>query len=140
METARPRQFVFLHVMKSAGSTIGRQLANAFPPEEAWGFTPNDEDWFTRVNTYINPRLLASTPATERHRYSLVCGHFPFCVTELLEPSATTSLVLREPVDRVLSMLQHCQREHPEHRGLSLEAIYEDEWFAPRFFVNHSSS
>jgi hypothetical protein len=127
----------YLHIMKTAGFTTTRQLGNAFPPEAAWGFTPNDEDWFTRVNTYINPRLLANTPREDRARYSLFCGHFPFAVTELLEPDTVTITVVREPISRVISHLQHCQRTHVEHHGLRLDEIYEDPWFAPRFFHDH---
>jgi hypothetical protein len=126
-----------MHIMKTAGFTTARHLANALPDASIWGLSPNDAVWFSRVYRYINPRPLARCSPAELASFSMFCGHFPFAARELMGERVEVATVVRKPVDRVVSFLKHCQREHPEHLDRPLEEIYEDEWFASRFTRNH---
>jgi hypothetical protein len=63
-------------------------------------------------------------------------GHFPLRTVELLGRDVVVLTVLREPVTRTVSWLDHCRRNNPEHHDLSFEQIYDDEWFTVRYAQN----
>ena len=96
------RQFFFIHVMKTAGTTFVRQLQQEFPPESI--YPARTIDWTSEhdYDAYINiPRLLALTPA-RRAEIRVFTGHFPYMACELVAPGCTTLSVLREPVAGML--------------------------------------
>jgi hypothetical protein len=82
---------------------------------------------------------LTSLPAKRRDDIRVFTGHFPFVATQLLEMDLTTITLLRDPVERTLSYLQHCQHYHERHRGLRLEEIYEDHLFFQLFIKDHQA-
>jgi hypothetical protein len=50
-----------------------------------------------------------------------------------------TLTILRDPVARTVSFLKHCRRNHEQHRGLSLEEIYDDPWQFPTRIHNYQA-
>ncbi len=64
-------------------------------------------------------------------------GHFPLCVTELLDADFATFTVLRDPVERTLSYLRHHRDTTPADSERSLEEIYEDPARFRPFIENH---
>jgi hypothetical protein len=131
-----PRYF-FMHVMKTAGATLANQMWWQFPEGRVYGFGARGAEFITRTYLYVNPRPLACMPPERVGDFLLFGGHFPYAARSLMGDRITTITVLRNPVDRVVSFLKHAQRFHEEHRGLSLEEIYEDQWYFDRFFDNH---
>jgi hypothetical protein len=128
------RKFFFLHVMKTAGGTLRRQILANFDRDEVYPLKGLDPD-MRRANYRLD--YLLSLPAERRSRIRVFTGHFPFVAVELLGMELTTITILRHPVERTLSYLRHCKRYHEQHRELSLEEIYEDPFFYPSFIKNH---
>ena len=137
-ESVKPALF-FLHVMKTGGATFRQHVYNNYGPGEVYpdlqlDFKPDD---LYRPNFRIS-YLFALEPA-RRERIRAYMGHFPFVVRELLGIDPLTLTILRDPVERTLSYLRHCKRYHPVHRDLTLEQIYADPFYYPKFIENHQA-
>jgi len=134
-----PGRYFFVHVMKTAGTTFVRQLQSEFAPEAI--YPCRTIDWVSEhdYDAYINiPRLLALTPA-RRAEIRVYTGHFPYTVCDQVAPGITTLSILREPVERTVSVLKHFKRVEARFRDQPLEAIYDDRQIF-RFFVdNHQT-
>jgi hypothetical protein len=133
---AGDRRYFFIHVMKTAGGTLRRQILANFDRSEVYPLRRLDPDMRS-----ANFRLdyLTALPAERRERIRVFTGHFPFVAVELLGMDLTTITILRDPVERTLSYLRHCRLYHEQHRRLSLEQIYEDPFFYPSFVHNHQA-
>jgi len=138
--TGEPR-FFFIHVMKTAGTTLVRQLRQQFPDEAIYPcrtidyIEPNDVDAYVKI-----PRLLSVAPE-RRAEIRVYSGHFPFYVVDALGtqsegPDLTTLTILREPIARTISVLKHFKRDEARFRDASLEAIYDDRPTF-RFFIEN---
>ena len=130
------RKFFFLHVMKTAGGTLRRQILANFDRDEVYPLRRFDPD-MRRANYSLD--YLMGLPAERRARIRVFTGHFPYVAVELLGMQLTTITILRDPVERTLSYLRHCKRYHEQHQELSLEEIYEDPFFYPAFIENHQA-
>lgn len=130
------RKFFFIHVMKTAGGTLRRQILANFEREQVYPMKRLDPDMRD-----ANYRLdyLTSLPPDRREAIRVFTGHFPFVAVELLGMELTTITILRDPVERTLSYLRHCKERHEQHRALSLEEIYEDEFFFLSFIRDHQA-
>jgi len=132
-------RFFFIHVMKTAGTTFARQLQQQFPAEEIYPARGIDWRSPSDVEAYINiPRLLALAPE-RRSQIRVYTGHFPFMVRDLLDPGLATLTVLREPVDRTISILKQFKRREARFRDLPLEAVYDDRPIFRFFVENHQT-
>jgi hypothetical protein len=137
-EPANPKIF-FVHVMKTGGATFRQHVYNNYGPGEVYpdlqlDFKPDD---LYRPNFRIS-YLFALEPA-RRARIRAYMGHFPYVVRDLLGIEPLTLTILRDPVDRTISYLKHCKRYHPQHRELTLEEIYADPFYYPKFIENHQA-
>jgi hypothetical protein len=130
------RRFFFIHVMKAAGGTLLQQILANFERDRVYPLERLDPDM--RTANY-SLEYLTGLPAPRRARIRVFTGHFPFVAVELLGMELTTITLLRDPVERTLSYLRHCRRHHENHRGLSLEEIYEDPFFFPCFIKDHQA-
>jgi hypothetical protein len=139
MSNPTPRQYFFIHVMKTAGTTFVRQLQQEFAPEAI--YPARNVDWTGEhdYDVYINiPRLLALTPE-RRAEIRVFTGHFPYMVCDLVAPGCTTLSVLREPVARTVSVLKHFKRVEARFHECPLEAIYDDRQIFRFFVENHQT-
>jgi hypothetical protein len=134
---ARPCVF-FTHVMKTGGMSFVTALEAETPAGRYW-LERGPEHRFDQYAIYTSVHALAEFLASERHQVSVMSGHLPHAAGALLGENRIDVTLLRSPVDRTLSYLQHCQRHHHEHREHPLEEIYEDEWFRDRFMQNHQT-
>jgi len=133
------QSFLFIHVMKTAGTTFVRQLQQQFPPEAIYPCRGIDYSDPIDVDAYINiPRLRALT-AERRSQIRVYTGHFPFMVRDLLDPGVITLTVLRDPIDRTISVLKQFKRREARFRDSPLEAIYEDRPIFRFFVENHQT-
>ena len=133
------RQFFFVHVMKTAGTTFARQLQQQFPKESI--YPCREIDWISEhdFEAYVNiPRLLALT-SERRAGIRIYTGHFPFFVCGQIDPRLITLTVLRDPIERTISVLKHFKRVEERFHDLSLEAVYDDRQIFRFFVENHQT-
>jgi hypothetical protein len=129
--TSLPKEtFFFVHVMKTAGLTLGQHIDANFPPQQRYP-TPGD-----RPVDYMVITSLREAVEARRDQVRLWRGHFPFFVTSLV-PEAITMSIVRDPVARTISMLaQYRLQNAPD---LTLEAVYDDEYVQQRMLGNHQT-
>lgn len=141
MNPAAQTRFLFIHVMKTGGSSFADLVRNNFPPQARYPdvvLTP-DSDWARRFEAYTFPRRIVDDVNARSERLRMVRGHFPYAVRSLLEADYEAMTILRHPVERTVSYLKHCRMYHAEHRELSFEAVYEQPWFFESFMHNYQT-
>ncbi len=132
-------KFLFIHVMKTGGTSFADIVGANFSPSERYpdACVAGNAEIFRRIEAYLFvPGLVADVNALSG-KLRLVRGHVPYAVRSLLQNSYVAMTLLRNPVDRTLSYLTHCRRYHAEHHKLELEDIYEDPWFYATFIQNY---
>lgn len=133
--------FFFVHVMKTAGASFDLALTQQFAPEAI--YPCRGVDWqppagIESLDAYIKVSALLATTPERRAAVQIYTGHFPFMAAGLLDPSLTTLMLLRDPVERSVAALRHFKR-HPRYRHLSLEEIYEDAEIFAFYVENHQT-
>lgn len=128
----------YVHIMKTGGTSLLTSIFQRLGWEHVWGQGPRDDTSIDPMVRYTAVAPLAELDDDERARYQVFAGHLPFVASELV-PGSTVAVMLRDPVERTISYLAHCRRDYREHRDLPLEAIYEDEWYRPRYILDHQT-
>jgi hypothetical protein len=127
------RRFFFVHLQKTAGTTLIRRIREEFPERAVYPHA-SDGDEIARV---ISVDHLLSVWAARRDEIRVVTGHFPLCTAELLGGEFINLTVLRHPLDRTVSYLRHHRRLTPSDTGLTLEEVYDDEFRFNGLIHNH---
>jgi hypothetical protein len=117
-----PQRYFFMHIPKTAGMALYQRLIHHHGEDAVY---PQRTDR-GRPGTYMNVDYLV-----ERFRkhpeIRVIAGHFPLCIEEVLDVRRlTTFTVLRDPVERALSMLRQHQQQDEEFRKSSLDDVYSD--------------
>lgn len=112
-------QHIFLHIPKTAGSSIRTLLQQNYPAEATIGFSGDRQAlaWWRGL------------PAEERAPKALVHGHFPYGMhAEGLDHTYFT--FLRDPIDRHFSDYYFIKRytPHPQHEALASGAVTLEDW------------
>jgi hypothetical protein len=89
------QRVIFLHIGKTAGSTLATILHRHYPPEVMFSLYP--EVYHDKLEK------LTSLPAERRAAIRLLKGHLPFGVHQHLPAPTTYITMLRNPIDRVMS-------------------------------------
>ena len=134
-------KYLFIHVMKTGGTSFADVIDANFPLEHRYpgAVMQGETNPLKKMEAYLFvPGIVAEVNA-HPDRYRIVAGHVPYATRELLEQRYVTMTVLREPVSRTVSYLKHCRRYHTEHMDKPLEAIYEDDWFHASFIANYQT-
>lgn len=118
-----PQRFFFVHLQKTGGTALFQRLRDHFGPAAIYP-TPDD---LSGVQAVTDVAHVVEWFQARRDQLQLVTGHFPLCLPEVLGEPFTTFTVLRDPVERTLSVLRRRQVAEERFRGLALEEIYEDE-------------
>lgn len=134
-------KFLFIHVMKAGGTSFTDVINENFAPDERYpnAYLGDETNLFRKMEAYLYAPGIIDAVNSAPERYRIVCGHVPYALRSLLAAQYVAITVLRDPVARTISYLKHCRRYHNEHMGLSLEEIYEDDWFHTSFINNYQT-
>jgi hypothetical protein len=136
-----PPRILYIHVMKTGGTTLMQHLRENIPPDELYPH-PDEDMGFdtTRPVTVRHLRLdyLRKLPEERQRRLRVYAGHFPYVAAEVLGGPLITLTILRNPIDRTISLLQQWSRNRPE-AGLSLEQVYDLPEVFERLLHNHQT-
>lgn len=97
---------IFLHIVKTAGTTLHRIIERQFPAEE---------DYFLREPDHLFGDFL-SLSTGERARLRMLRGHMVFGMHEHLPQPATYFTLMRDPIERTISYFHHILR-FPNHHA-----------------------
>ncbi len=127
------QRFFFVHLQKTAGTTLFRRLKQQFGADAVYPMP----QYQGNIEATLDVNLLVERFAKHRADIRVVTGHFPLCTTELLGADFTTFTLLREPVERTLSFLRHQREVAPEFADATLEEIYERPLMRDGLVRNH---
>lgn len=117
-----PDRFFFLRFQKTGGTALTIRLRELFGADAIY---PRSTDHGDVEASFAIPHLLDEF-AAHRDELRVISGHFPLCAMELLEVPMRTFTVLRDPVERTLSLLRsRAQKGGERFRGRPLEEVYE---------------
>jgi hypothetical protein len=138
MPTGGRQRFFFIHVMRTGGTTLEQQLRKNFPRAEVY---PDPDLDFPEgdVMHHLDVSYLLGLPAERLERIRLFYGHFPFVVTEMLGADLVTITLLRDPVERTMSLLRVMREQREAWRELTLDQLYDDANMFPRLIHNHQT-
>jgi hypothetical protein len=119
---SQPR-FLFVHLQKTGGTALFQRLREHFGPRGVYP-TPDEQG---DVQAVTDLDFLVDRLRVHGDDVRVVTGHFPLCTTELLGGEFTTFTVLRDPVERTLSVLRRRQKAEERFHGMDLEDIYTDD-------------
>src|SRR3972149_251712 len=111
------KSYIFVHIAKTAGSTLLSIMENVFNRDEILYLYDNDD-------YPQNVEGLKRMSGQEKRRYRLFTGHFPFGLHEYISQPCKYITILREPVDRVISTYNHIK---------NVECMSKDEDFRKRW-------
>jgi hypothetical protein len=133
MASGAPPRFFFVHVMKTGGTSFVFQMTANFAPAEVYPHEALDRRTPTDVEPYASVDDLERLTPQRRAEIRVYTGHLPFVARELIGPDVVTLTLLRDPVDRTISVLKHFKRLYARYRDLPLDAIYDDDIVFPHF-------
>lgn len=98
---------IFLHIPKTAGSTISSIIERSYPQKAI-----SSQYQIDRIREFKN------IPESQRKQFQLIRGHFFFGIHQLLPQPCTYFTFLRDPVERVISDYYYIRRHenHPFHQ------------------------
>jgi len=134
-------RYFFIHIQKTAGTSLRRHLLANFNREEIYPPPPDGGSKNQMLSAYLAGGFLCDIPPDVQARFRLFHGHMAFAVSKRLsfdEPMKTFTL-LRDPVERTLSVLGQKKRNRPEFAKASLEQIYDNEEIFPGQILNHQT-
>jgi hypothetical protein len=119
--------------MKTAGATLRDHLRAQFDATAVYPSRPYENE--PHYDSTSVERLRRLDPQ-RRSSIRLFVGHFPYMAVEFVDRPVTTLTVLRDPVERTISMLKHLRIWVPGKRDCSLEEIYDDPWLQAWYLRN----
>jgi len=114
---------IFLHIPKTAGTTLNEILQQQFEPEQIYFLGPTAQKTI---------REYQELEAEEKEPVRLVSGHTPYGFHEYVAGSSTYFTFLRDPVDRVVSFY-HFVRKNEQHY---LNSAVVNEFDGIKSFIN----
>ncbi len=99
-----PRPLIFLHMPKAGGTTLEGIIKRQYAGGKSFRFTGSDE----------NAAEFRTLPESERGAFDLLSGHVYFGIHEHVPTPCTYITMLRDPVERVVSLYHYVKRS-PGH-------------------------
>jgi len=114
---AKRKALIFLHIPKTAGTTLNRIIESQYSPFAIYTIDPH------RIRA--TPERLQQLSERRRRRLQVVRGHFYYGIHRFLPQGATYITMLRDPVARALSAYYFVLRRplNPLHRKLKKERL-----------------
>ncbi|MEM7396105.1 MAG: sulfotransferase family 2 domain-containing protein, partial [Verrucomicrobiota bacterium] len=118
------RTVIFLHIPRTAGTTLHTIIDRHYRAGEAYSFGPIAQ---------ASLEYLHNLPLEERSRFKMIKGHMGFGLSEKLAGRSTYFTLLREPIDRTVSFFYYIRNDvhHYFHT-----AIHENEMSLADFIRN----
>ena len=132
-------RFFFVHVMKTGGISFRGHLLQQFSAAEVYPDPPLDWRVPFDIDAYVSAERILNLPAERTSVIRVYSGHVPYVVTEMMPCELVTMTMLRDPVERTVSVLRHFKRLVRRCADLTLEEIYEDDVVYPYFIENHQT-
>lgn len=102
INTSTPsRHLLFLHIQKTAGSTLHNIIGRQYKPSETMNL----------YNMVRDADKVKKLPPAEREKLRLVKGHFLFGVHEQFSEPCEYITILRDPVERTISHFYHAAED-----------------------------
>jgi hypothetical protein len=92
---AKEKALIFLHIPKTAGTTLNSIIHRQYAPEVIYNVSGPD--------LAKSIQKFKTLDESEKRRIRLVRGHMPFGLHRYLDMPATYITMLRDPIDRVIS-------------------------------------
>lgn len=110
-----PQRLVFLHLMRSAGTTLSDLLSQWTAPGRS------------RVHMFVDDLVFMPQPVLAQ--MDVIAGHIPFEAVELIPGRFSTVCVIREPYARTLSHWAELRKSEPSFADLTLDRFVNDDFF-----------
>jgi hypothetical protein len=107
---------LFIHVMKTGGTTVMRNLRETYELDEIYPYRKLDiryDEGEVDIRHHLSVPYLVALPPERRRSIKVYIGHFPFVVRDLMGIEVQTATILRDPVERTLSLLRQFRRKQP---------------------------
>ncbi len=110
-----PDPVFFLHVMKTGGTTLFNEIRRNYENDEVY---PHRQDLHfdgprLDIHHHLSLEYLEALAPRRRSRIRVYTGHFPYVALELLGGDFRTVTILRDPVERTISLLHQFRRPAP---------------------------
>lgn len=102
---------IHFHIPKAAGSTIDTILAPCFREEERFHCGNN----FTKLNQFESNVHFSNMPDLEKAKYKYISGHVEYFLLHTFPEKHFSFTILRNPLDRMLSMYYYILRAKTHH-------------------------
>jgi len=128
-----PRYF-FLHVMKTGGTTFRFHAQANFGRKGVYPIKKLDGDVY---QAYTDIDRLCDISPERRSQIRCFMGHFPFYAAKAAAPDAVKLTILRDPIERTMSLLKN-MHSWPDERlhTMSYEEIYDSDHYHYMFIRN----
>ena len=150
-EVPHPRYF-FIHVMKTAGRTLMRHFRGNLDLDEIYPYGKLDIRYdgdVVDIRHNLEVARLLDLPEERVRRIRVYTGHYPYVVSELMVGEFIRLTILRDPVERTISLMRQFRRKDswadPNLRhsapmeGLTLEQVYESPVVYEPLILNHQT-
>lgn len=124
--------FIYLHIPKTGGSTLGQVIYNQYND----GSYSKSEGGFLRAGVYYLPDGFIRKPGEEfnadelrvfqRPDVNAIAGHFSHDICQHLTRPTRCFTLLRDPVQRVLSLYHHLKQYEQLPEEVSLERFVQE--------------
>jgi len=150
--SAPPTRYFFIHIMKTAGRTLLRHFRGNFELDEMYPYGKLDVRFDgdqVDIRHHLEVGCLLRLPEERVARIRVYSGHYPYVASELLAGEFVRMTVLRDPVERTISLLRQFRRKDPwadpnlRHsapmEGLTLEQVYANPLVYEPLVLNHQT-
>lgn len=128
----RPERILVIHIMKTAGTSLRRMLQDEYGPHFVY---PGDEHLRFLPHGWYPPGSEILRGYAKLPPHNVLIGHFTAAMAEMLPRSYQAATVLRDPVQRSLSMVSHFSLVTKK----SVSELMADEQFVIRHIADYQT-